>query len=276
MCKFLLTVALWSLIALLAGCVTATELDKPRSLEIAPEQLEWVGQQVFQNECNARKTCLVHWNEGEDFPSLGIGHFIWYPVDHNGPFVESFPSLVAYAQVKSGDLPDWVVMQAPKGAPWDSRDAFQRAEKDDIRIRGLREWLFDHQGVQAEFLMDRAQAALESVVAASSEPGLARKKVHALSLTPGGIYALIDYVNFKGEGLALSERYQGKGWGLLQVLEGMPEGAVEPPVALQEFRRSAAKVLTRRAELSGRAIEKDSWLPGWLNRVDTYREPSAF
>ena len=29
---------------------------------------------------------------------------------------------------------------------------------------------------------------------------------------------MIDYVNFKGDGLKPTERYKGEGWGLLQVL----------------------------------------------------------
>ena len=38
-----------------------------------------------------------------------------------------------------------------------------------------------------------------------------------------GCYALVDYVNFKGEGVLATERYAGQGWGLLQVLEGMSQ-----------------------------------------------------
>ena len=36
-----------------------------------------------------------------------------------------------------------------------------------------------------------------------------------------GLYVLLDYTNFKGEGTLKSERYKGQGWGLLQVLEHM-------------------------------------------------------
>ncbi|TNE98577.1 MAG: hypothetical protein EP328_04565, partial [Gammaproteobacteria bacterium] len=80
-----------------------------------------------------------------------------------------------------------------------------------------------------------------------------------------------DYVNFKGEGIAPAERYQGKGWGLLQVLLNM-EAASDRP-ALDKFREAASYVLTRRAQNAENPIERERWLPGWLRRLESYREP---
>ncbi len=258
-----------------SGLAQGDAAVQPPSLVISDSQLDWVGRQVFRNECDSRRACLVHWNRGESFPSLGIGHFIWYPVGEDGPFVESFPSLVAHMQAREVVLPDWLVEQAPEGAPWPDRDTFLRMEQDDRRIEELRQLLADHQGVQAAVLTLRARAALAAVVAASAHPDRTQEKINLLATTPGGTYALIDYVNFKGEGLAESERYQGVGWGLLQVLEAMPEKAASPETVLLQFREAAALVLTRRAELADRDIEKDQWLPGWLKRVNTYREPGG-
>ena len=79
-----------------------------------------------------------------------------------------------------------------------------------------------------------------------------------------------DYVNFKGEGIKETERYQGKGWGLLQVLEEM-EGYPEDRVATAEFSRAAATVLTRRVANSPSSRGEKRWLAGWLNRCKTYR-----
>jgi hypothetical protein len=76
----------------------------------------------------------------------------------------------------------------------------------------------------------------------------------------------MDYVNFKGEGTSPTERYGGKGWGLLQVLEGMSSSGS----ALAAFAKSADRVLTRRVELSPPARGEKRWLPGWRNRVATY------
>ncbi len=46
-----------------------------------PDQaaLARIGDWIYRNECNRNPRCLVDWNPGESFPSLGIGHFIWYP-----------------------------------------------------------------------------------------------------------------------------------------------------------------------------------------------------
>jgi hypothetical protein len=77
---------------------------------------------------------------------------------------------------------------------------------------------------------------------------------------------LMDYVNFKGEGVSPSERYRGQGWGLLQVLETMP--ATGP--AIPAFVEAADKVLTRRVANSPPARGEARWLAGWRNRLETY------
>jgi hypothetical protein len=268
-----LIVILWLAVNALAQAHAGGQPGPLPGLLVTDSQLEWVGRQVFRNECNSRPSCLVHWNRGEHFPSLGIGHFIWYPVGEDGRFVESFPSLVVYMRAQEVALPEWLVQQAPEGAPWPDRDAFDQAQEGDPRIPQLRRLLAENQAVQAAFLISRAREAMTDVVAASTNPDRIRAKIDALTTTPGGAYALIDYVNFKGEGLTDSERYQGVGWGLLQVLEAMPKEASPLVTELQQFREAAARVLTRRAELAERSIERHQWLPGWLKRVETYREP---
>ena len=55
-----------------------------------------IGRKIWQNECNGTIAGLTSWNEGENFASLGIGHFIWYPKNQRGPFEESFPKLVSF------------------------------------------------------------------------------------------------------------------------------------------------------------------------------------
>ena len=82
----------------------------------------------------------------------------------------------------------------------------------------------------------------------------------------GGYYLLIDYVNFKGEGVKKTERYDGQGWGLLQVLECMND--TTNPKA--EFARCAKKVLTKRVENSPKVRNEEKWLKGWFKRIDTY------
>jgi hypothetical protein len=91
--------------------------------------------------------------------------------------------------------------------------------------------------------------------------------------TPQGCYALVDYVNFKGEGTLHTERYHDQGWGLLQVLEQM-HATTPGASAVDEFSRSAATVLKRRVQNSPPARNEARWLPGWINRVNSYGQNS--
>jgi hypothetical protein len=84
---------------------------------------------------------------------------------------------------------------------------------------------------------------------------------------PYGLYALIDYVHFKGEGTKDSERYQGEGWGLLQVLQRMPAASATP---LPDFVASARDVLAKRVALAPSARNEQRWLNGWHARLATY------
>ena len=86
-------------------------------------------------------------------------------------------------------------------------------------------------------------------------------------IAPQAVYALVDYVNFKGEGTLPAERYQGQGWGLLQVLEAMAD---RPGADRAAFADAAAAVLTRRVALAPSERQEARWLDGWLKRVATY------
>jgi hypothetical protein len=90
--------------------------------------------------------------------------------------------------------------------------------------------------------------------------------------TPNGTYALIDYVNFKGDGTLATERYQGQGWGLLQVLAGMRE-VPAGQAAAAEFAASAKRMLSRRVANAPAERGESRWLPGWHNRCATYAKP---
>ncbi len=69
--------------------------------ELTAGQKAKIGRKIWQNECAGSVDGLTSWNGGEEFPSLGIGHFIWYPAGFKGRFEESWPSFVAFAK-KSG------------------------------------------------------------------------------------------------------------------------------------------------------------------------------
>jgi len=233
-------------------------------------QASWVADQIFQNECNRQLSCLTSWNVGEDFPSLGIGHFIWYRQDQKERFVESFPDLLGYYVARGVDLPDWIAGLPGWAAPWSDRETFL-ADIDSPRMQALRIFLNDTRGIQAEFIVRRLARSLPALMAASEQSDAVAEEFYrvANSEAPHGMYALIDYVNFKGEGTALSERYQGHGWGLLQVLETIlatPDGGT----VLEQFAAAARQVLARRIENAPVERGEERWRRGWNNRTLTY------
>lgn len=122
------------------------------SITLKPGQMEWVGAQIFRNECAGRLECLVHWNEGEAFPSLGIGHFIWYPAGVEGRFVESFPALIQYMTQRQVSVPEWLRKLDPMDAPWSDKEAFQAA-RESVEMAELQTFLAGTQGLQAEFIV---------------------------------------------------------------------------------------------------------------------------
>jgi len=141
-------------------------------------------------------------------------------------------------------------------------------QRDNAQVNSLRHFLATHIAEQSAFMLTRLQQAIPQLLiqANASDRIQLQANLRALCRTPLGWYALIDYVNFKGEGLNPRERYNGQGWGLLQVLQTMNH---KQP-ANNAFANAAAKVLTRRANLSQSTTEQ-RWLQGWLKRVDSYR-----
>src|SRR5689334_1264927 len=179
-----------------------------------------IGKRVWRNECNGTVSGLTAWNEGEDFASLGIGHFIWYPKGRRGPFEESFPKLIAFISTRGAKLPTFLLgADAGNACPWNSRAEFGRAQ-NSVEMNQLRRFLADTIDLQAEFLVARLDAALPKMLAeaAPADRPNVQQQFERLKKTPQGCYALVDYVNFKGEGVMPTERYHGQGWGLLQVL----------------------------------------------------------
>jgi len=244
-----------ALLPLLAA--TAEEVRLP------DRQAEEIGRRIWKNECAGTVSGLTSWNKGEEFPSLGIAHFIWYPAGQRGPFEESWPALARFLKSRGKPVRDW--MLGP--CPWRTRAAFM-ADIDGARLTALRALLSKTVAEQAHYAAQRLEGALPKMLRAapSTERAKVEQNFRRVAAEPLGFYALMDYVNFKGEGVNPSERYSGEGWGLLQVLGTMPVTGKPLP----EFARAADSVLTRRVKNSPPARNEAKWLPGWRNRLDTY------
>lgn len=237
---------------------------RSQTIHLSDVEANKIGWRLWQNECGGTFAGLTSWNSGENFASLGIGHFIWYPAGQRGPFEESFPPLVSYLKGSGVKLPEWLTNS--HGCPWPDRSAFL-ADLHSSRLEELRAILAKTVSLQARFAANRLEAALPKMLAAApvTAQDQLRKNFYRVADAFGGMYPLVDYVNFKGEGTSPTERYQGEGWGLLQVLSTMQEGP-----ALEQFTIAAEQVLTRRVHNAPPDRHEERWLPGWLSRVRSY------
>ncbi len=235
------------------------------ALTLSDGDAQRIGRKIWQNECNGSVAGLTSWNEGENFASLGIGHFIWYPKGVRGPFEESFPELVSFVSQRGAKLPQLLLASGKLSCPWPTRRAFLAAQ-DTNEMKQLRLFLAGTVDLQIQFMIARLESSLPKMLAEASPADRPRieRRFKDLGSTSQGCYALVDYVNFKGEGTLPTERYRGEGWGLLPVLEGMKESSVA------EFAHSAEMVLRRRVQNSPPERKESRWLPGWLNRIHTY------
>lgn len=253
---------------------TAQSLQNQRPVSVATTQSTLtaaqkatIGRKIWQNESAGTRNGLTAWNDGEAFPSLGIGHFIWYPAGKSGPYTESFPQFVAFARQQGANPP---AIALSRGAPWPTQIAF-KSEFNGRAMTGLRDWLANNITLQTDFIIAKSRASLPKILqAAGSDAARVKNNYYRTATSASGQYGLIDYVNFKGEGINPKERYNGQGWGLLQVLQQMRGNATGQAAAI-EFSNAAKAVMARRVANSG---GKDvRWNAGWQNRCATYAKP---
>ncbi len=241
---------------------------------ISVQEVRTIGDKIFQNESGGDINKLVHWNKGEDFAAMGIGHFTWYPAGRRQSFGNTFPGVLTYLESRGVRLPQWVQRAKYTGAPWRTRAQLMR-DKNNPQVQQLQRILYETRYLQAEYIMQRAQRAMPKLV--TTAPPYLRPMVagnlNAVANSRGGWYPLIDYVNFKGEGLNRHGGYKRQNWGLLQVLEEM-RPASPGAEALNEFANAAMRVLERRVRNAPRSRNEQRWLAGWNNRISTYRQAS--
>jgi len=131
-----------------------------QSIQLTDSQALRVGRRLWQNESGGTIVGLTAWNFGEDFASLGIGHFIWYPVGKRGPFEESFPPLLNFLRSSGVSIPGW--LGEANGCPWANRLEFLGALKSP-KMEDLRTLLAKTIGLQARFAANRLEQALPKI-----------------------------------------------------------------------------------------------------------------
>ena len=247
-----------------SGKVVASKAN----LKITDRELMVIADKIFENETGGKRLNLVSWNSGENFPSLGIGHFIWAKSSgSNGIFGESLPGLVNFYRSRGIKVPK--VLEQNRFSPWRSRtELISKRDSGDREIAELIDFFDRTRDTQVLYIFERLEDSLEKMLAASYDKENLKYQFYRVANSPNGLYALIDYVNFKGEGLSTSGTYNHQGWGLRQVLENM-RGRGEGKNALVEFSNSAKYILTKRAQNAPR--NESRWLTGWAKRTDTYK-----
>lgn len=293
------------LLGLLSGAACAgpaqTEAPGPQCVaKIGDEEAAEIGRKIWEHESGGK--LLIWWDDTCDCPSMGINNYLWFPPGHQAPFQESFLALLSHMKSRGVELPDQ--LKSLPDAPWrDRREMFSEvvtldrirnkppaawgmtsemfASTDSARARELKDFLGRTVKDQVRFSAQRMVDSLPKMLAAvpEAERAAVEKQFYRVACSRGGLFNLVDYVNFKGEGVNPKERYENpqskepQGWGLLQVLQGM-KGAETGASALAEFADSAARVLTRRvdnAPAERAEKERKTWLPIWLRRVNSYR-----
>ena len=239
-----------------------------------------IGQKIWLNETGGKIDAITSWSANEEFASLGIGHFIWFPVGKWLPFEESFPALLEFMRKKNVRLPAWLDQTQIPANPWTSRAEF-RKNSNSPQMKELRQFLLDTVAEQTQFMVARAQGAMEKILKTTPD-GTEREHI-VIQFTrviraSEDLYPLIDYINFKGEGTnpneaaMNSETGRRQGWGLKQVLLKMNGDTSDPKAVRAEFADAAQFVLQQRVRNlpSNRVFEV-----GWLRRIATYHRPIA-
>lgn len=249
-------------------------LDHHPSLCLNAVQVEKIGMQIWKNESGQRTDLLIHWHKDESFPSLGIGHNIWFLQGQEKIFTEQFPLLCDYLQKKGVTLPVWLQKAKRQGAPWKNRDDFLNDHK---KARNLRHILSSTIKLQTDFMIERLDKQWPLIL--QGAPKKERSKILAIYTlmrsTLRGTYILVDYLNFKGNGIDPKEQINGHRWGLLQVLLDMPHGLKKDTVNLA-FTLSAMKMLLILIQHSAPEYSRMKFLNGWINRLNTYSSQETF
>jgi len=257
----------------------ARDLPVPQ-LVLSADAAKKIGQKIWLNETGGKADAITSWNANEEFASLGIGHFIWFPIGKWLPFEESFPPLLEFMRKAKAHVPAWLDKTEIPACPWTSRAEFKK-NFNSPEMKELRQFLLDTVAEQTQFLVARAQGAMNKILK-NTPDGADREHIVAqfarVVRASDDLYPLIDYINFKGEGINPNETAvdketgQRQGWGLKQVLLKMNGDASDPKAVRAEFTDAVQFILQQRVRNlpTNRVFEA-----GWLRRAETYRRPIA-
>jgi len=221
-----------------------------------------IGVKIWHNEGKGYEHNLITWNAGEPFLSLGLGHFIWTPAKIKHAYGNSFVELLRYFEQSGVQLPIWLRPQRASLCPWPNRAAFLRDHSG--KKEELKALLQETMPLQIRFIVDRFKRLKPEVLrrVKAKQHAVAIQRLNGLLESEQGVYVLVDYLNFKGQGLSQNP----EGWGLLQVVEQMAR-APDALSDIEAFVWAADVVLKERATHDPSVRQ---WQQGWKNRVYGY------
>ncbi len=237
--------------------------------ELSDADYAWIASRIFQNETGGETRFLTYWGAGEDFPSFGIGHFLWFPGGVDAPFDETFPAMAAFVAALGEQFPTWMQDLQDFDAPWNSKAEFDQSWSSGDMAE-LRAWLERSGHLQARFIVTAFHKRWQALELPAGQKSRLTSLLQQMLGSAQGLFAVVDYFNFKGLGNNPRERYQDEGWGLVQVLESLPPDALEDQNLVSLFRDAAAARLSMRVELAPAERNESRWLHGWLARLDGY------
>jgi len=261
--------------AAVASCTAPRDAAPLELPDVGASDYYWIASRIYENETRGQPKYLTYWGEGEDFPSLGIGHFIWFPEGVDAPFDESFPTMVAYVREQASDcspLPDWLQKLEGFDAPWSDKTEFDEQQQSE-RMIALREWLAATAPEQVQFIVTSFHDRWNDLDLSARDKDPLTAVLQRLLQTSQGMFAVVDYYNFKGIGSNWRERYRGDGWGLVQVLGDIAEAPIIDDADLvMRFSEAAAQRLQLRIRNSPPERGEARWTEGWNKRVAAYNE----
>ncbi len=230
-----------------------------KSVWLTEQMMDAFIQKIEKSEYDGDQRNIVQWNPGETFPSLGIGHFIWLQAGSKEKFQESFPEMIQYLQSHWATLPaSCANLDIRNGScPWNTVEDMKKFPG----LQDLKDFLGTPANKRLQFMFIFEKRLVPFLDSSSWQ-----KLKQLISSDPARVpYAVIDYINFKGEWLNPDKDVeivwgQKVQWWLKQVLDGMKE-----PFNLASFKDSAKRVLQSRDPK-----KVDESKKGWLARIDAY------
>ncbi|MBX9742927.1 MAG: hypothetical protein K2W99_05270 [Chthoniobacterales bacterium] len=237
--------------------------DEP-SIYFSDDALSDLGNRLWTTYSPEKK--VVIWDE-RGFACIGIAQCLWNPVGTTSSFGEDWPATARFLKNHGIAIEEW--MLGP--CPWSTEKEFNDALQNDPRLQRLITLLSTPAAIteQAHCIVENFKQAFspisESSILKNLPPGEAKllaayfwavSHCYGDNCKPLGLFALIDYVHYKGEGLGGG--YNTQSWGLQRVLWNMqnvdPE-FVHTHTALETFIVSAKQVLEER--ITNYRIERD-------------------